>query len=37
MMLKVLRNGEEWIRGEGMRKQLCDGDHITIMLLAAGG
>lgn len=37
MMLKVLRNGEEWIRPEQMQRQLQDGDRITIMLLAAGG
>ena len=37
MMLKVLRNSDEWIRSEEMQKPLEDGDHITIMLLAAGG
>jgi len=37
MMLKVLLNKEEWIHSEHMQKQLQDGDHITIMLLAAGG
>ena len=37
MMLKVLRNGEEWIQPEQMQRQLQDGDRITIMLLAAGG
>jgi molybdopterin converting factor small subunit len=37
MMLKVLRNSDEWIRSDQMQKPLEDGDHITIMLLAAGG
>ena len=37
MMLKVLCNGEEWIQQDQMRKQLQDGDRLTIMLLAAGG
>ncbi len=37
MMLKVLRNSDEWIRSEEMQKPLEDGDRITIMLLAAGG
>jgi molybdopterin converting factor small subunit len=37
MMLKVLRNGEEWIQTDGMQKPLRDGDRITVMLLAAGG
>jgi len=37
MMLKVLRNGEEWIQMDEMQKPLEDGDRITIMLLAAGG
>ncbi|MBN2242638.1 MAG: hypothetical protein JW793_08105 [Acidobacteria bacterium] len=37
MMLKVLRNKEEWIERDGMQKLLEDRDHITIMLLAAGG
>jgi molybdopterin converting factor small subunit len=37
MMFRVLRNGEEWILPDEMQKPLRDGDHITIMLLAAGG
>ncbi len=37
MMLKVLHNREEWIRADRMQKPLEDGDHVTIMLLAAGG
>lgn len=37
MMLKVLCNGEEWIRPDRMQRLLRDGDRITIMLLAAGG
>jgi molybdopterin converting factor small subunit len=37
MMLKILCNREEWIRPEQMQKPLKDGDHVTVMLLAAGG
>ncbi|MEJ2110012.1 MAG: MoaD/ThiS family protein [Acidobacteriota bacterium] len=37
MMLKVLRNQQEWIHPEQMHKPLEDNDRITIMLLAAGG
>ena len=37
MMLKVLLNKEEWIHSEQMQRLLEDGDHVTIMLLAAGG
>ena len=37
MMLKVLCNKEEWIHSEQMQRPLEDGDHVTIMLLAAGG
>jgi molybdopterin converting factor small subunit len=37
MMLKVLLNKEEWIHSEQMQHPLEDGDHVTIMLLAAGG
>ena len=37
MMLKVLCNKEEWIQQDQMKRTLRDGDHITIMLLAAGG
>ena len=37
MMLKVLRNQEEWIQSDQMQRPLEDGDHVTIMLLAAGG
>lgn len=37
MMLKVLRNQEEWIQSDQMHRPLKDGDHVTIMLLAAGG
>ncbi len=37
MMLKVLRNQEEWIQSDRMQRPLEDGDRITIMLLAAGG
>ena len=37
MMLKVLCNREEWIQSDQMQRPLKDGDHVTIMLLAAGG
>ena len=37
MILRVLCNKEEWIHSDQMQKPLEDGDHITIMLLAAGG
>ena len=37
MILRVLCNKEEWIHSDQMQRPLEDGDHITIMLLAAGG
>ena len=37
MTFKVLRNKEEWIQPERMQEPLRDGDHLTVMLLAAGG
>ena len=37
MVLRVLCNKEEWIHSDQMQRPLEDGDHITIMLLAAGG
>ncbi|MBN2319601.1 MAG: MoaD/ThiS family protein [Acidobacteria bacterium] len=37
MILKVLLNKEEWIKPDRMQRPLEDGDHVTIMLLAAGG
>jgi len=37
MMLKVLRNKEEWIQSDEMHRPLENSDRITIMLLAAGG
>jgi molybdopterin converting factor small subunit len=37
MTFSVMRNSEEWIHSDQMRKTLQDGDRITIMMLAAGG
>ena len=37
LMLKVLRNKDEWIQPDRMQTPLQDGDRITVMLLAAGG
>lgn len=37
MILRVLCNKEEWIHSDQMQRPLEDGDHVTIMLLAAGG
>jgi len=37
MTFRIMRNKEDWIQSDQMQKQLQDGDHITIMLLAAGG
>ena len=33
----VTINKKEWIRRDQMSHALCDGDQVTIMLLAAGG
>ena len=37
MSLAVTINRQEWIRHDQMDKALCDGDTVTIMMLAAGG
>jgi molybdopterin converting factor small subunit len=37
MSLSLLLNEQEWVRRNQMDKLLKDGDHITIMMLAAGG
>lgn len=37
MTLAVMLNGQEWVRHHQMDKILQDGDHITILMLAAGG
>jgi molybdopterin converting factor small subunit len=37
MTLAVMLNRQEWIRHHQMDKTLQDGDHITILMLAAGG
>lgn len=37
MSFAVTVNKQEWIRREQMSRILCDGDTVTIMMLAAGG
>ena len=37
MTLAVMLNKQEWIRHNQMDKPLHYGDHITILMLAAGG
>lgn len=37
MSFQVLCNKEEWIYSDQMQRPLKDGDHITIMMLVAGG
>jgi len=36
-MFKVLLNKKEWLRGDSMKKPLKNDDHVTIMMLVAGG
>jgi molybdopterin converting factor small subunit len=35
--VQVIRNGEEWIRREGLSAELQEGDSIVFLLLVAGG
>lgn len=37
MSFAITINKQEWIRREQMSRTLCDGDQVTIMMLAAGG
>jgi molybdopterin converting factor small subunit len=37
MSFRVLCNKVEWIYSDQMQRLLQDGDHITIMMLVAGG
>jgi sulfur carrier protein ThiS len=37
MSFAVTINKQEWIRRDRMNRVLCDGDQVTIMLLAGGG
>jgi molybdopterin converting factor small subunit len=37
MSLSLMLNKREWVRHNQMDKLLQDGDHITILMLAAGG
>ena len=37
MTLALMLNKQEWVRHNQMDKALQDGDHITILMLAAGG
>ena len=37
MILRVVCNKDEWINRDEMQKPLRDGDHVTIMMLVAGG
>jgi len=36
-VFKILLNKKEWIRREQMSTPLKDGDHVTLMMLVAGG
>lgn len=35
--VQLLRNRRDWITGENLDTALRDGDHVTIMVLMAGG
>ena len=35
--VQLLRNRKDWITGENLDTVLADGDHVTIMVLMAGG
>jgi molybdopterin converting factor small subunit len=35
--VQLLRNRKDWITGENIDTALADGDHVTIMVLMAGG
>jgi molybdopterin converting factor small subunit len=37
MFFRVVRNKEDWLQSDQMQTPLQDGDHITILMLAAGG
>jgi len=37
MEVQLLRNRQDWITGESLDTELADGDHVTIMVLMAGG
>jgi hypothetical protein len=37
MCLALMINKQEWVRHNQMDKPLQDGDHVTILMLAAGG
>ena len=37
MSFRVLCNKVEWIYSDQMQRLLKDGDHVTIMMLVAGG
>jgi len=35
--VQILRNGREWIHREDMSFPFSDGDHLTFLLMMAGG
>ena len=37
MMFRVLCNKDEWLHRDQLQRPLRDGDHVTIMMLVAGG
>jgi molybdopterin converting factor small subunit len=37
MILRVVCNKNDWISRDQMQRPLRDGDHVTIMMLVAGG
>lgn len=37
MIFRVVCNKDEWLHRDQMQRQLRDGDHVTIMMLVAGG
>lgn len=37
MEVQLLKNRKDWITQESLDTQLAEGDHVTIMVLMAGG
>ncbi len=37
MMFRVVCNKDEWLHRDQLQRPLRDGDHVTIMMLVAGG
>jgi molybdopterin converting factor small subunit len=37
MIFRIVCNKDDWIQRDEMQRPLRDGDHVTIMMLVAGG